>query len=184
MTRPEEKTHEHGFYQEEKARHLFDAGLAQALAMLFWQRKVWDVGSGNGAYVRYLREHGVLTWGLEGNRNSVNNETTFCFDLALPLSKYLKGDWAYSIEVGEHIPRVYEETFYDNLCQCGQRGVILSWAYPGQGGRGHVNERTTGDVFVQMGRRDYRRNDALTGRLQEACRFEYLSKTVQVFERR
>ncbi|KAK7004434.1 hypothetical protein BgiMline_005954, partial [Biomphalaria glabrata] len=39
-------------------------------------------------------------------------------------------DWVLSIEVGEHIPPQYEDTYLDNLARHAREGLILSWASP------------------------------------------------------
>ncbi|XP_023342126.1 uncharacterized protein LOC111711894 isoform X3 [Eurytemora carolleeae] len=62
-------------------------------------------------------------------------------------------DWVISIEVGEHIPSQYQLAYIDNLIRVSifdtdnlirmsKIGIILSWAVPGQGGQGHVNEKS------------------------------------------
>jgi hypothetical protein len=43
--------------------------------------------------------------------------------------------------VAEHIPPEYESIFIENLISCNRKGIILSWAIPGQGGHGHFNEK-------------------------------------------
>lgn len=50
-------------------------------------------------------------------------------------------DWVASLEVGEHVPERYESAFFDNLHRNNLCGVVLSWAVPGQSGRGYVNCR-------------------------------------------
>ena len=52
-----------------------------------------------------------------------------------------KYDWVISLEVGEHIPKEYENIFIENLHKNNIRGIVLSWAIKGQGGDGHVNEQ-------------------------------------------
>ena len=47
----------------------------------------------------------------------------------------------FSLEVAEHIPLENEEAYLDNCCKLCEIGCILSWALPGQGGLGHVNEQ-------------------------------------------
>lgn len=114
-----------------------------------------DFGAGMGAYGRALRslvrpsddvpfeyrgydgagnvEERVASTGPPGSGTLVR-----FFDLTLPLS-LPRADWVLSIEVGEHVPPQAEWMFFRNLHAHNCRGVILSWAQPGQGGRGHVN---------------------------------------------
>ena len=60
------------------------------------------------------------------------------FDLALPLA-LTKTDWVMSLEVGEHIPNMYEGMVIRNLHNHNCKGLVLSWAVIGQGGRQHLN---------------------------------------------
>ena len=48
-------------------------------------------------------------------------------------------DWVMSIEVAEHVPRSAEARFVHTILSAQPRGVVLSWALPGQGGFHHVN---------------------------------------------
>jgi 2-polyprenyl-3-methyl-5-hydroxy-6-metoxy-1,4-benzoquinol methylase len=50
-------------------------------------------------------------------------------------------DWILSLEVGEHIPHQLEDVFIGNLVRHAKKGIILSWAVPGQEGHHHVNNR-------------------------------------------
>ena len=36
-------------------------------------------------------------------------------------------DWVYSIEVGEHIPKEYEETYIQNLVRAAKKGKALTF---------------------------------------------------------
>ena len=54
------------------------------------------------------------------------------------------------MEIGEHISKELESIFFDNLGDASRKGVILTWAVPGQGGFGHVNERSNEYVIKQM----------------------------------
>lgn len=47
-------------------------------------------------------------------------------------------DWITCLEVAEHIPRTFQDTFVANLNCNALKGLILSWAPPGQAGRGNA----------------------------------------------
>ena len=51
-----------------------------------------------------------------------------------------KFDLAYSIEVGEHIPKAFARSFVKYIASLSDF-VIFSAAFPGQGGQGHINEQ-------------------------------------------
>ena len=138
--------------------HRFDAGLAAALAGFFQERggNVLDVGCGDGSYLRSLREAGIECDGYDGSPNTPAMTGGLCgvLDFSKPVQLDTRYDWVLSLEVGEHIPRELEPVFIDNLHACNTRGVVLSWAVPGQGGIGHANERSNEyvkDVFECLG---------------------------------
>ena len=53
------------------------------------------------------------------------------------------------LEVAEHIPRPYEETFLANLHGHNRRGIVLSWS-DNPGGNGHVNIRDNAWVVRRL----------------------------------
>lgn len=61
-------------------------------------------------------------------------------DLSTPLHLNRKFDLVVSLEVAEHIPFEYADTFIENLTRHGD-AVLFSAAIPGQGGVHHVNEQ-------------------------------------------
>ena len=73
-------------------------------------------------------------------------------------------DWVMSLEVAEHIPRAKEAGYLRNLHRLSCLGLIVSWATPGQGGTGHVNERWTRDVTARVTALGYEVNHGLTRR--------------------
>jgi hypothetical protein len=40
-------------------------------------------------------------------------------------------DWAITLEVAEHIPKQFEDTFIRNIVSTLPKGIIISWAVPG-----------------------------------------------------
>ncbi len=75
-------------------------------------------------------------------------------DLTLPglrLPEYEYGLW---LEVGEHVPDVLQQDFVKNISSHVAKGLVLSWARPGQPGVGHVNclaEDAVLDLFSNYG---------------------------------
>lgn len=57
------------------------------------------------------------------------------------LSDWVKFDLVISLEVAEHIPVGFADTFVFNLKTYSEKYIIFSAATPGQGGVGHVNEQ-------------------------------------------
>ena len=46
------------------------------------------------------------------------------------------------LEVGEHVPRQYEEQVLSNAVDKARCAIVISWAVPGQTGAFHVNLRS------------------------------------------
>ena len=91
-------------------------------------------------------------------------------------------DAAISIEVGEHIPREHEKTFFDNIVKSAKKMIVLTWAVPGQVGEGHVNNRTPEYVAHEIEKRGkFRRNVQLTQRLRQIATVEWIKSNLQVF---
>jgi len=131
------------FIQDE---HYYDESLAKALALFFQQEKkagikLCDLGCGMGDYVKYLKAQGISCEGYDGNPSTpfLSNNTCGVLNLAQPHVFTKPYDWIISLEVGEHIPKKYEEIFINNLHLNNNDGVVLSWAVKGQGGYGHFN---------------------------------------------
>jgi len=156
---------------ESVAQHhvAFDPGLGKALSVFLGNASIYDIGAGVGQLGRYFQSIGsnVDYAGFDGGNNieqlwgknfGVRGDRTHvvprvCWiDASVPVT-LPKRDWVVSIEVGEHIPAAHEGTFLDNLVTMSQKGVILSWALKGQGGRSHVNEQNNDHVIEQMARR-------------------------------
>ena len=62
-------------------------------------------------------------------------------DLSEPIKFDTPFSWVMSLEVGEHLPKKFEDIFINNLHNNNEKGIVLSWAVKGQGGDGHFNEQ-------------------------------------------
>jgi hypothetical protein len=101
-----------------------------------------DFGAGMGQYGHALLSldprHRWTGYDGAGNAEEVSNGFVHFFDLSLPMS-LPRTDWVMSLEVGEHIPPQHEMMYLRNLHAHNCRGLVLSWAYLGKWGVGHVN---------------------------------------------
>ena len=125
-----------------KYHYPFDPGLADELAELFVGKKVIDFGAGVGKYVKHLDwRRGIEVSGLDAipGVEQLTGGLVKHLDLTKP-GLCDECDWALCLEVMEHIPSNLEEWPLTYLSTA-KEGVVLSWAIPGQGGDGHVNER-------------------------------------------
>jgi hypothetical protein len=105
-----------------------------------------------GFYASYLSQEGYTVRAFEGTPGI---EAISLFkpilplDLSQPLDPALRGQ-VLCLEVGEHIPAAFEETVLRNLARATEDILILSWAVPGQGGLGHVNERSNEYIVAKL----------------------------------
>jgi SAM-dependent methyltransferase len=122
-------------------------------------KSVIDVGCGVGAWLKAFEENGVEDiLGIDGsymNRKllMISKESFLTYDLTKPIT--LKGtfDLAISLEVAEHLPEEYAETFVSSLTKL-SRVIVFSGAIPFQGGTNHVNEQWAEywkDLFEKKG---------------------------------
>ena len=128
-----------------------------------------DFGAGVGQYGRALRamdpRYRYTGYDGAGNIEEVSRRFINFFDLTIPLS-LPRADWLMSLEVGEHIPSRFEAMVIRNLHAHNCRGVILSWAYLGKMGVGHVNNHASSyltKIFDELG---YNLNWGLTAQLR------------------
>jgi len=99
-------------------------------------KKVLDLGCGNGEYVKFLKSNGINAIGVDNCEICKGIEKR---DLTKPYNN--PSDYVQTFEVGEHIPKQYEEIVLDNIARPVNVGLILSWAIEGQGGYHHINNR-------------------------------------------
>lgn len=141
------KINKNGYWEGETSKfHKHDESLCNALVKFFKGKTVYDLGCGQGLYVKSFIKNGLECIGFDGN--TVTNKIANCYvaDLTIPI--YLpEFDWVLSLEVGEHIPNELSQNYIDNLKNLNKEGIVLSWAIPGQGGDGHVNELLNEDVI-------------------------------------
>lgn len=174
------KIHPHGYWLNDKSP-LFDAGVAEELAVLFQGRTVLDLGCGyRGKYVRFLRKRGIECNGIDGNPLTL--EPCQIADLALPISQTVH-DCVLSLEVGEHIPAEHEGIFLDNVASHAQETVVMSWAIPGQSGYGHVNCQPNARITNQMEARGFRHDKAATQSFRDKANLHWFPNTLMVYQR-
>ena len=104
-------------------------------------------------------------------------------DLTLPQFWLPRYDWALSMEVIEHIPAEFESVVLDNIDRAAARGVVLSWAAPGQYGFHHVNNRSPTYVNQTMFRRGFTFDLKTSLALREKATFKYFRNHLSVFTR-
>lgn len=159
--RGQPKIQSNGAWQGEKVAHahFFDHQLCKEMTRFFSEEKaqsVIDFGCGTGEYVKQIRQEGIAADGIDGNPDTpaISNGICSVKDFSVPFQLERNYDWVMSLEVGEHLPKEYEQIFIENLIRHADKGIVLSWAKKGQGGHGHVNEQNNDyikEIFRQKG---------------------------------
>jgi hypothetical protein len=86
-----------------------------------------------------------------------------------------------SLEVGEHIPKDYEQVFLDNLVKHSNKFIILSWAIPNQIGDGHVNCQPNDYIINELDKRGFTFNPIESQKVREKNVIWWFKNTFMVF---
>lgn len=183
------KINQQGFWENPtKEGHAHDSRLAGAILKVLKARKIdtlVDFGCGTGEYARFFRRHGLVVEAYDGNpyTEQISGGIGQVKDLSQPFNMLKQFGCVISLEVGEHIPAEFEQTFIDNVVKHSIDGglIILSWAVPGQGGDGHVNCQTNDYIMQQMQQRGFYLENNLTNQLRKASTLRWFKNTLMVF---
>jgi hypothetical protein len=111
----------------------------------YYQPKTWlDIGCGPGSALKYVRKKGIMAMGIENSALAIHvsklGKIIQKHDITQPinLQQHFHVVWCY--EVAEHLPQEKDDTFINTLVFHGNI-IVLSAAFPGQGGDGHINEQ-------------------------------------------
>ncbi len=172
--------HSHGYWLSMDG-HCVDLNLASKLSEIFKNRTVMDIGCGDGKYVNYFLSKGINIKGYDGNPLTNGNQC-FVADFAVEQDLGLS-DWVLCLEVAEHVPVEFEDILLKNLHKHNRKGIVLSWAIPGQVGKGHVNCRTNDYVKIKMKSLGYVFDD-YTEQLRNSVTYcDWLRNTLMVFRK-
>jgi hypothetical protein len=119
-------------------------------------KTVYDFGCGMGDYLDKLTKAypDIIATGFEGHQVDVNFNNVVKKDLSENI-ELPTVDLVISIEVGEHIPKEFEQIFINNITKHSSKHIILSWAIKGQGGMGHINEQNNDYIIPEMNKRGW-----------------------------
>lgn len=138
--------------------------VVDAIMKVLAPKSLVDVGCGNGDLVEgFSYKIEAPCYGIEGSINALDsmeawlNNYVFIRDLRMPLDDFLlqRADLAICFEVAEHIEEEYANVFVDNLCSLSDT-ILMSAAFPGQGGKCHVNCQDPNYWFHKFTTRGYR----------------------------
>lgn len=153
--------HETGYWKKEgvDGHHIHSDELSDWLLNYlepYKEKTIIDFGCGMGTYLDCFYKNGFINLiGLEGD--PAKNDYDFNIltqDLAQTFDLNKKGI-VISLEVGEHIPKEYQDIFLDNLERHCEELLIVSWAVRGQGGRGHFNELNNEEIIPEITKRGF-----------------------------
>ena len=128
----------------------------------------------------------VKSWtGYDGSPNveEVTHGHVKTLDLSVPQDLGRQWDWVMSLEVGEHIPKQFEDTYLTNVLKPAKEGIVMSWAIRGQGGRSHVNELNNVEVVEMLVERGFLPVFSWWHTLRENASLYWFKNTLMVFRR-
>ena len=179
-----------GFWvSNEDSEHCFVRKLALEMikyVQAFNISSVYDFGCGKGDYLQTLFEFrpSIVATGFEGHQTLGTFTNIVKADLSEPLN-FEQVDMVISIEVGEHIPKAFEQNFLDNLANHARSHIFLSWAIEGQGGLGHVNCQNNEYIIAQLKIRGWQFRQDLSDQIRQAMpqQHYWLRNTVMIFQK-
>lgn len=145
-------------------------------------RSLLDFGAGEGRYVRALHARGVEALGIDGTPQieHMTNGLVVEADLTEPLT-IEPADAGLSLEVGEHLQPSKCSCYVDSMVRLSRRLLVVSWATPGQRGRGHINCLPPEYVAARIVRRGMSLDESATTMLRESA--PDWSRKIMVFAR-
>jgi cyclopropane fatty-acyl-phospholipid synthase-like methyltransferase len=184
------KINEVGFWETtDQTGHVHDLSIAASLCKYLADKQaktVVDFGCGLGDYAKLFKEWDYKVEAYDGNPNTetLSGKIGKVLDLSKPFYLGKKFDVVMSLEVGEHIPKEFEEQFIDNITKHAKKHLIISWAVEGQGGDGHVNCANNDYIIGQIVDRGFKHNgkDSQTIR-NAATNASWFGYTIMVFDK-
>lgn len=170
-----------------KKRAVHDPVLVARISMLYQPKLVADLGCADGWYCKMLKAFGwPAPHGYEGTPG-VSELGIYDDIMTVDLSKRryagIDYDFVLCLEVGEHIPEGKEQIFIDNVCTYAQKHLVLSWAIPGQKGKGHFNEQPNSYVISEFMKRGFSFHKKKSHKLRKFTTRKWFRNTLMIFER-
>jgi len=176
---------ERGFWlsTDETGTHLCDEPLSKAIIETFPVKTVIDIGCGAGQYTKNFIIAGIDCVGYDGSPLTSDITDGLCKIRDFTKPAYLgKFDLVLCLEVGEHIPLIYERQFFTNLCFAAKEWICMSWGIIGQDGYGHVNCHDNEYVINEMAGRGFSLDEEKTQYLRDKSTLPWFKNTIMVFK--
>lgn len=134
-------------------------------------KTVYDFGCGKGDYLYELCKSNseIEATGFEGYQTNGVFDNIKQLDLSEKINLN-PVDMILSIEVGEHIPKEFEQNFIDNISNHAKNHVIISWAVVGQDGLGHFNCQNNDYIISEFNKRGWTFNRELSNTIRSNMR--------------
>lgn len=182
--------HSNGYWEglEASLQHVYDPSLGDSLTKFFKNENVnslVDFGCGMGNYVKTFQENDINAIGFDGNPNTPELTKNLCkvLDLSVPTKFNEPFDWVMSLEVGEHLPKKFEDIFIQNLHNNNKYGIVISWAVKGQGGYGHFNEQNNDYIKSKICKLGYVNDIKSENKLRNDSSLWWFKNTIMVFRK-
>ena len=180
------KINERGYW-EDICNHHTDIGLMNVLPTILQESSsIVDFGCGDGSYIKHIHSTlDIKTKAFDGNPhvNKITNGFATQLDLSQPFNLNEKFDVVMSLEVAEHIPTQYESIYINNIINHTNKYIIISWAIPYQGGKGHVNERSNTYVINTFQNKNFKHLESISNHLRNCVtNCHWFKNTLFVFE--
>lgn len=137
-------------YYHDDSYHGFSSPeiIVPLLMELLNPQSVIDIGCGTGNFLSVFKKNGIKkVLGIDGKWarkdllfRYLTEQEFIETDFEEPIMIEGKFDLALCLEVAEHIPEEFADSFVANLCRLSDV-VVFSAAIPSQGGQSHVNEQ-------------------------------------------
>ncbi len=168
--------------------HCHDTGLEKWLVHFLSSEdatSVIDLGCGLAEYSKTIQSYDIPVKAFDGNPSTPILTDGFAQVLDLTKSFQIElADWVLCLEVGEHIPKAFEMNLIDNIHRHAKKGVILSWAIPGQGGTGHVNCQPNEYIKSIFTRLDYINDIDAELHARKFANLSWFKDTIMIFRKK
>ena len=150
-----------------------------------------ELGAGCGCYTDYFKWMGFRIHAYDVTENILKlTDGLVSGPIDLATKQTLKpADWVLTLEVGEHIPPQFMDTFLSNVVRHARHGVVMSWARPGQtrpGEPAHPNELSNIRVIAEMKKLGMRFDKKSSGDLRRSAGTfccPWFKETLMVFKK-
>jgi len=184
------KINKRGFWENETAvGHHNDIPLCSVLIEFLKDNKIetlLDLGCGPAFYVSNIINEGISCEAYDGNPNTpeLTKGLAQVKDLSVDFDLGKTYDFVLSLEVGEHIPKDFEDVFINNVLKHSHKYVLLSWAIPKQGGDGHFNEQPNYYIIDKITSLGFEFDEDISQGLRSSAKARWFKNTLMLFKKK